>query len=296
MDLILYVIYLIFVFIIKIIPKSLMRYILLILSKLVYFIDIRHKRIAYINLDLAYQDTKTKAEKKQIVQKSYNNLLFNLYAFIDNQTSILEDMDKKVILKNESYILDAIKSDKKIILVTAHYGDWELAIPYVSLKFRPISIISKPIKNKYLNKMFQKVRHNHNLEMFEKHGAAKKMIKALKNGRMVTMAIDQSVSETPTTVVDFFNHKVTQTDAPIRLASKLNAVIIPFIFERNGFEQHRAIFYKPIEVKKDIVDDEIIEYSQYISNIFETQIKKNPNDWFWQHRRFKECYKTIYGK
>ena len=99
-----------------------------------------------------------------------------------------------------------------------------------------------------------------------------------------------------TTVVQVLSLHILKFGIPSPDILTCVAVVIPFIFERNGFEQHRAIFYKPIEVKKDIVDDEIIEYSQYISNIFETQIKKNPNDWFWQHRRFKECYKTLYDK
>ena len=296
MDFIIYLIYLLFLLIVKIIPDSIMKYILLVLSRIVYIIDIKHRKIAYANIDLAYKNTITKSQKKEIVKKSYDNLLFNLYEFIKNQNSTLEDMDKKIILKNESYILDAISENKKIILVTAHYGDWELAIPYVSLKFRPISVISKPIKNKYLNKMFKKVRHNHNLEMFEKHGAAKKMVKALKNDRIVAMAIDQSVLKSDTSVVNFFNEKATQTDAPIKLASKFDCVVIPFLLERIGFEEHRAIFYETINVTKNLTNSEITQYSQDISDIFEKQIKSKPNDWFWQHRRFKEFHKDIYQK
>ncbi len=293
-DFILYITYIVFAFIIRILPTSIMKYIVLLLSKMAYMIDVRHRNIAYANLDLVYKDTLNAKEKETIVKKSYDNILFNLYEFVKTQNSTLEDMDDKITLYNEVYILDAIKENKKIILVTAHYGGWELAIPYISLKFKPISVISKPIKNKYINKMFKKVRQHHNLEMFEKHGAAKKMLKALKNDRMIAMAIDQSISKKDAVVVDFFGHKVTQTDSPIRLASKLGAVVIPFILERDGFEKHKAIFHKPIEPKKDLTEDEIVQYSQDISNIFESQIKDKPNDWFWQHRRWKAFYKKTY--
>ena len=295
-DYILYITYIIFAFIIRVMPTSIMKYILLLLSKLVYIIDVRHRNIAFTNLDLAYKDTLNSKEKEIIVKNSYNNILFNLYEFVKTQNSTLEDMDNKITLCNDKYILDAIKENKKIILVTAHYGGWELAIPYLSLKFRPISVISKPIKNKYINKMFKKVRHAHNLEMFEKHGAAKKMLKALKNDRIIAMAIDQSISKKDAVVVNFFGHKVTQTDSPVRLASKLGAVVIPFILERDGFEKHKAIFYEPIKPKKDLTEDEIVQYSQNISDIFESQIKDKPNDWFWQHRRWKAFYKKIYNK
>jgi len=295
LDYILYITYLSFKFFVNIIPTKVVKYILTGISYIVYIIDKKHTKIALTNLDFAYKNKKTIDEKKDIAKKSYNNLLYNLYEFINNQDSTLADMEKKITIIDEQNILDPIKNNKRIILVTAHYGDWELAIPYVSLKYRPISIINKPIKNKYLNKMLLKARTNHNLEMFEKHGAAKKIIKALKNNRIVAMAIDQSISPSEASVVKFFGHNVTQTDAPIRLASKLDAVVIPFILQRDGFEQHKAIFHKPIETKKNLTEDEITAHSQYISDIFQTQILKAPNEWFWQHRRFKEFYKDLYN-
>ena len=170
----LYVVYLVFAIVVKITPKTIIKYILILLSKFIYIVDIKHRKIALINLDLAYMDTITNLKKRYIVKKSYENLVFNLYEFVKIQNKTLKDMEKDIILKDELYILNAIKENKQIILVTAHYGAWELAIPYISLKFRPIAIISKPIKNKYINELFKKARKAHNLEMFEKHGAAKK--------------------------------------------------------------------------------------------------------------------------
>jgi KDO2-lipid IV(A) lauroyltransferase len=130
--------------------------------------------------------------------------------------------------------------------------------------------------------------------MFEKHGAAKKMVKALNNKRIVAMAIDQNISKSKGITLDFFGYKVTQTDSPIRVASKLDAIIIPMLFVRDGMFNHKAVFYEPMNIENNCTEDSIIKYSQQISNIFEKQIKEEPKDWFWQHRRFKEYYNKIY--
>ncbi|VAY88441.1 Lipid A biosynthesis lauroyl acyltransferase [hydrothermal vent metagenome] len=289
-----YLLYKLFYIIMTHIPKSIMKHLVKVFANIGYAVDTKHKKIAYNNLDFAYGNSISYSEKRTIVKESYENLIQNIYDFILNQNLSLEDMDKKVSIKNGSFLTNLIKTNKKIIIVTAHYGSWELAIPYVSLKFRPISVISKAIKNRYLNKVFVKVRHKHNLVMFEKHGAAKKIVKALKDNRMVAMAIDQNIGKKDATIVKFFGKEVTQTDAPIRLASKLGAKVVPMLFTRDGFDKHQAIFFEPLDVKDNCTKDDIVNYSQQISHIFENQIRKNPRDWFWQHRRFKEFHKDIY--
>jgi KDO2-lipid IV(A) lauroyltransferase len=289
-----FLIYKIFSFIINIVPQSLVKYILYATSRLIYLIDIKHNKISMANLNFAFKNTKTQEEKKQIIKNSYFNLLLNLHQFITIKNTSLKNMNDMIELVDEHYIKDAIKNNNKIILATVHYGNWELAIPYVSLKFRPISVISKAIKNIHLNNELTKVRKAHNLEMFEKHGAAKKMIKALKDNRIIAMAVDQSISKEDASTVKFFNRDVTQTDSPIRLASKLEAIIIPFIFINLPKNRYKAIFFKPYEIEKNISETKILDYSQKISNIFEKQIRINPNQWFWQHKRFKEFNQTIY--
>ncbi len=294
MEFIAFILYKIFAFLLKVSPKFIIKPILRSWSKLAFILDKKHKKYAFANLDFAYGDSITYEQKEKIVKESYDNLIYNLYEFVVNQENTLEDMDRMVEIKDDHYIREAIENDEKIILVTAHYASWEMAIPFVSLKYRPISVIAKDMKNKYFTKMYQEVRDLHKVNMIEKHGAAKKIVKALKDKRIVAMAIDQSISQSEASIVEFFGRKVTQTDSPVRLAAKFQATIIPILFVRDGFEKHKAYFTQPIKVPKDASEEDITAYSQEISNAFEKQIKEKPSDWFWQHKRFKEFNKEIY--
>jgi KDO2-lipid IV(A) lauroyltransferase len=293
-----YLIYLLFLFVkllVKILPVFIIKPILNFLGFIAYYVDKRHRQVAYANLDFVYEDSISQDVKEKIIKESYQNMVYNLHDFIYYQGKPLEFMEKNIVIDDDSSILNAIKEDKNIILVTAHYGSWELAIPYVSLKYRPISVISKPVKNKYLHEFLLKARAAHNLQMFEKHGAAKKMVKAIREKRIVAMAVDQNIKQRGASIVEFYGKKVTQVDAPVRLAHKLNAVIIPMMFIRDGFDKHRVKFFDEIIVpKEDLTEESVQAFSQQISNTFETQIKEKPNDWFWQHRRFKEFYGGIY--
>ena len=261
-----------------------------------YTFDKKHYRIAKANLDLAFGDSKTEEEKIDIIKSSFVNMAYNLYEFIVLQKEPFEKMSQKMIVENEEAILKLLKENKRIITVSGHYGCWEISLPFFAMQYTPLTIISRKLNNKYINEVFTKARHRQNLTMCEKHGAAKCMVKALRQGRVVALTIDQSIKPQYSVDVEFFGHKASQVDSPVRLATKLDAVILPLFTLREGFEKHRLVFQDPIEVKQNMTDEEIKTLSQRLSDLLETQIRKKPEDWFWQHRRWKLYYPEIYQK
>jgi len=53
------------------------------LAKLAYLLDTKHRHIAKVNLDLAYEEKLNNEEKEKIIKKCYENLLFNLADFVE---------------------------------------------------------------------------------------------------------------------------------------------------------------------------------------------------------------------
>lgn len=275
-------------------PKSIVKYLLDAIAYFVYIFGKKHRRIAKTNLDIAFGTAKSDKEKKKIILNSLKSMAYNLYEFVVLQNDSFESMKKKVSVENEEIILKLLKENRRVIIVTAHYGCWEFTLPYLALKYNPMTVISRKMNNPYLNKVFIKARENQGLSMCEKRGAIKCIIKALNSGRVVSLAIDQSISAKKGMEVTFFNHRATQTDSPIRLASKLDAVILPLFTLNEGFEQHKIVFHEPIEVPKELSHDDILRYSQMLSDLIEEQVKNRPGEWFWQHRRWKEYYRDQY--
>jgi len=296
LDYIIYIIYRCFEFLFYIFPKNLIKPILHFIAYLGYFLAKKHNRVAKANLDMAFGETKTKEEKREIIKSSLVNMAYNIYEFITIQRETLKELENKAIIENEEIILKLIEEKKKIIIVTGHYGCWEFLIPFIAAKYKPMTVTIRPMNNKYINNIYEKARDRYSLSVCEKKGAAKCIIKALKNDRMVAMTIDQSINRKQGINVDFFGHKVTQVDSPVRLATKLDTVILPIFTTREDFGKYKVIFKEHIEVKQNMDEDEIQSMSQMISNILEEQIKEKPNDWFWQHRRWKVYYPEIYQK
>ena len=142
-DYLLFVIYKIFKFIVLLLPKFLVKVFLNTLSTFIYLVNKEHKHYAKLNLDLVYSDRITEERKQEIIKNSYKNLLYNLYEFIENPSLNLEELEEKITVENESIILDAIKDNRKIILVSAHYGNWEYITSYISLKYKPTTMVGR---------------------------------------------------------------------------------------------------------------------------------------------------------
>ncbi len=295
LDYIIYLIYRFFEFLFYLFPKFLIKPILHFIAYLAHLFAKKHNRIAKVNLDLAFGKTKTEEEKIKIIKSSLRNIVYNLYEFITIQRETLKEMESKAIIENEEVILKLIEEKKRIIIVTGHYGCWEFLIPFVAAKYKPMTVTVRPMNNKYINNIYEKARDRYNLSICEKKGAAKCIIKALKNDRMVAMTIDQNLDRRNNAVdVSFFEHKATQVDSPVRLATKLNTVILPVFIIRDDFEKYKIVFKDPIEVKQNMNENELKNLSQELSNILEDQIRSKPDDWFWQHRRWKMYYPEIY--
>jgi len=293
-DFVVFIAYKVFEFKVKILPKSLMKNGLILFSRLIYLFDNKHKKIAMVNLNLVYKDRKTIEEKKEIIKQSYQNLVYNLYEFVENQHLNLEQLEEKVEVENEDIILEAIKSKRKIILVSAHYGNWELIGSYCSRKYKPMTNVGRPMNNEYLNKDLRKSRNLNNSEMLDKNSAAKGLIKALKSDRMVGLVVDQNTASNMGILIDFFGKKARQTEAPAKLALKFDALIIPVFVIQNDFRNYTLKFCEPIDINKIEDDDKILKCTQAQADIIKQQIENKPEDWFWQHQRWKNQYETLY--
>lgn len=291
-----YILYKIFRFLFTITPHLVLKPLLIMAAKLVNKFNKRYNKVVQANLDLVFENKLSQKRKEEIRLNSYKSLFFNMYEFVENQSISKEKLFKKANFENEHYITEAIEKNRKIIFVTAHYGGWEIALPYVALKFGTLAVVNRKMDNPLINELYIEARDRNNIIMLEKKTAAKGMLKALKNNHHVAVVIDQHIKDG--IEIDFFNKKVLATDSTSRLALKFDAVIIPVFAQMNDFRDYTLKVYEPLDIRNiDFkTDDKIKELTIMQSEIMEQQIRNKPDFWFWQHKRWKKFYKDIYKK
>ncbi|MDN5125828.1 lipid A biosynthesis lauroyl acyltransferase [Aliarcobacter butzleri] len=285
-----------FIFLFLITPRFLIKKFLELLAFLAYKFNKKHKNIAKANLDLVYKNTISEERKEEIIYNSYKSLVFNMYEFIENQKLTKDEILGKANIINGEIIEKALKENRKIIYISAHYGGWELTVPYIALKFGKVAIVNRKMDNPHIQKLYEEARSKNNVTMLEKQSAAKGMIKAFKDEKAVAVVIDQHIGSGID--IDFLGQKVKATDSTSRLALKFDAIIIPIFTYCNGFRDFTVEIKEPIDTKRVEFksDDQIKELTQMQNDILCKYIFEKPDLWLWQHKRFKEYNNNIYKK
>lgn len=289
-----FVLYKVIKFIFSILPRLVSKFLCDSIGQFAYYVTPKHRKIAFANLDLVYGDTINIDRKTEIVKNSYKNSVYSLYEFIDNQDLDLAGFEKKISLVNEHYMSDAIKSGRKVILITAHYGNWEFGNTYIPLKYGPTTMVGRPMNNKYLNKELDATRTRNNTQMLTKKDASRGLVKALKDGRILGLVIDQHYRNGID--VQFLGQRVKQTDSTSRLAVKFDALIVPLFFVMEDFGKYKAVFYESIDCRNFEGEEDINALTQTQADVMTKHILSLPDQWLWQHSRFKKFHNDMYKR
>ena len=282
-------------FLIFIMPSSLQN----LLAKFLAFAFMKLKKkrfhIVMTNLNLAFGETKTKEEKLEIAKKCYYNFAKYLgINFILNQNTTKQKILKQVVFKNEHFLLDAMKSGRPIIVTTAHFGQWEIFPLAVAAHFGPSSVLGRKLDSSVMDKILRANRAQFDVELIDKNGGAKDILKALKARRIVGILVDQNTAPKDGIKVQFFGKNVLHTPAASVLAQKTNALIINAFIYQKGENLNEICFEEPIDISMFDKEDAVQKVTQMQCSACEEMVRARPEEYFWFHQRFKRFYENEY--
>ena len=282
-------------FLIFILPSSLQN----LLAKFLAFAFMKLKKkrfhIVMTNLDLAFGETKSKEEKLEIAKKCYYNFAKYLgINFILNQNTTKQKILEQVVFKNEHFLLDAMKSGRPIIVTTAHFGQWEIFGLAVAAHFGPSSVLGRKLDSSVMDKILRANRAQFDVELIDKDGGAKDILKALKARRIVGILVDQNTAPKDGIKVQFFGKDVLHTPAASVLAQKTNALIINAFIYQKGENLNEICFEEPIDISTFDKEDAVQKATQMQCSACEEMVRAKPEEYFWFHQRFKRFYEKEY--
>ena len=282
-------------FLIFILPSSLQNMLAKFLA--FAFMKLKKKRfhVVMTNLDLAFGETKSKEEKLEIAKKCYYNFAKYLgINFILNQNTTKQKILKQVVFKNEHFLLDAMKSGRPIIVTTAHFGQWEIFGLAVAAHFGPSSVLGRKLDSSVMDKILRANRAQFDVELIDKDGGAKDILKALKARRIVGILVDQNTAPKDGIKVQFFGKDVLHTPAASVLAQKTNALIINAFIYQKGENLNEICFEEPIDISTFDKEDAVQKATQMQCSACEEMVRARPEEYFWFHQRFKRFYENEY--
>lgn len=278
-------------------PNFLSLNFLKILAKAFFKLDKKHTKIMRTNIKMCF-DGLDEAQINDIILKTYNNFALFLREFIINQNTSKEEILKKISFENEEILLNALATNRPIIVSTAHYGNWELFSLAMAARFGAVSVIGRSLDSAKMNEILSKNRRRFDIELIEKNNAAKPVIAALKARRLLGILVDQNTAKKDGIECEFFGKRILHTPAASVFASKLDAIIIPAFIMRDN-EHFKIVFFDQIDIKEleKSMDKQsaILRATQAQSDALMSQIKRKNDEYFWMHKKFKHFYEANYA-
>ncbi|MFT7859962.1 MAG: lipid A biosynthesis lauroyl acyltransferase [Sulfurimonas sp.] len=278
-------------------PRSWRKAFFIALGTFAYKISKRYGRVVEQNLKFVYGNDVDPEFVDKVKRYSFKQMLLNFLHTMESRYYSPEEIVEKITFENLEVVQKVQQEKRPIIFVTGHYGSWELAGRALSFSVEPILIIYKKMKNKYFENYLLSSREKWKMTYAERHGATKAMLKTLRSGGAMAILIDTNVNKKEAIQVKFLGHQVSQIQTTAYFARKFNAALIPALIHTEDDEHFTIKFDEEIIPPKTEDEKEDLKIStQMQTDWLSAEIMKEPEPWFWLHRRFKEDHPEIYAR
>ena len=249
------------------------------LGLLGYYLIKKRRVLTIDNIKRAFPE-KTDREVIRITKESYKTMGKMV------MTSIyLEDITTNghTIIENEELILKACEDNEKaVIIVSLHLGGFEAGS--IMRSIRKFYAVFRRQKNRKLNDLMTEWREKGGLHSIPLRDS-EALNSALKNKTLIALASDHHADDVE---IEFFGRKTTAVSGPVLLGlkHKIPLVLSYAIFEGNTV---KVINKKILEIEKKENLKATVKYNmQKIFYEFEEIIKEYPEQYMWQHKRWRD--------
>ena len=181
----------------------------------------------------------------------------------------------------------ALAEKRGAIILTAHYGNFELLPLAHSMYGHQLAMVHRPLRNPLIDEQIRSLRTSFGAEIVERKQAGLAIVKYLRRRWQVAVALDLDVRDG--VFVDFFGMKACTSDGVARIAMATRAPVVPAFMVRDGVSPRHRITVLPVMEMVVTRDREecVRENTQRMTAAIEMMIRRHPDHWNWIHRRWK---------
>src|SRR5439155_3136133 len=219
----------------------------------IYRIDGRHRSVADDNLRHAFGDALTDKQRDKLIREVYRHFCRLLIEIIHLPRRLqIHNWRRHLELRDPKQLVDCLLCDRPLLLVTGHFGNWEMAGYMLGLLGFKTYAVARPLDNARLDDFLRRFRQRTGQKILAKKGDFLEMNRILAEGGILATLADQDAGQRGL-FVDFFGrpastHKaiallaldhrvpilvttVRNLGAPLRYEVSLEELILPEDYE-----------------------------------------------------------------
>jgi len=255
-----------------------------------YRFDPRHVAIGLRNLELAFPEESV-ARRREILRASYINLGRSAAEYIRLGGFFYRRLKGRVSYERFEVWDEVARRHpgKGILVLTAHFGNFELLSPAHTLHGHRISFVHHTQRFLAGDAMVSFVRERAGVEIIRKHSAARAVLKALRANRLIGIPFDQNAKRSEAVFVPFLGELAATASGLARLVEISGAPVVPvFLVRQPDNRTHRIVILDEIQIQRsaDPIAD-IEENTRRFVKPIEEMVRRYPEQFLWTHRRFR---------
>lgn len=177
------------------------------------------------------------------------------------------------------------RSSKGLLVLSAHLGNWDMLACAAARCGLPVNVVTRQIKTGWVNRFWMNRRRECGVRLLPAQGSAVKTVRALRAQEVVALVLDQH--EPGGIPTPFFGRPAATGAALARLALATGAPVVPAFLLRTdeGFQLQVGEALELSHTGHRNVD--IRANTRLFTQQIEAQVRLNPDQWLWLHRRWK---------
>ena len=256
----------------------------------VYLVARPLRRVGMRNLALAFPE-RSVTERRRILRASFLN-----HGRMAAELAHVARLDPEAIremvrFEDEAWWRDHVVLPREtgVLILSGHFGNWELLVYAHGLRGFPVSMVHRTIANPFVDRWLNALRARAGTRLVRKSGAAGGVLRALHERQLLVLPFDQNSTRGLGVFVDFFGIPASTNSGIARLALRTGAPVVPAFIVREGRRARHTVHVLPIMYleRSGDFDTDVQHATQRCSEVFESMVRRHPEQWLWVHKRWK---------
>jgi KDO2-lipid IV(A) lauroyltransferase len=269
-------------------PRPLARGLGIALAQLVYLAHPKLRRVGMRNLELAFPE-KSRAERKKILRKVFSGMGRQLAEFCLFPKYSKDNVKEIAIHDGFENFEAARQRGKGVLLLTGHFGGWEVGSFAHSLYGFPIKIVVRDLDNPLIDDLVRRYRTLRGNSTFDNREFARTLLSSMRAGDTVGILMDTNMTPPQGVFVDYFGIPACTASGLARVALKTDAAVIPaFTIWDEALKRYRIRFEPALQlIRTGDAEADAIANTALFTQSLEKCARRYPEQWLWVHRRWK---------
>jgi len=256
------------------------------LGRLAFDLVRKRRRVTLANIRAHLDRAGEGRSPAAIGRRSYVNFGMAIAEFARVPCVDMDYIRKHISFEGLSHLDRALDEGKGGVLVTGHFGSWELMGCVLVRLGYPLTFVVGVQRNGLVQALMNRLRGECGIRVIEPVSLLE-TTRVLRDNRFIAMLSDQDARRQGV-FVDFLGQPASTHAGAARLALITGAPLITGFIIRTDLTRHSIVIEEPLYVDRSLDrEDWMLSMTRAYTGSIEAYVKRYPEQWLWAHRRWK---------